>query len=191
MWPPGHLFQLGSHLGSNTLSDTTGCRQVFVPTGSVGGRFELNPQILDTWDVDKGQTGLKYKVTACSVFCLLKPGQCSCVRGYDFELDATSALFNSIANTSSKYRSNCCWPGWIDFDWVRLKCQLSRGHLRSGWRSSSSSLFPPIRIKTCHLASHPDYWIHLFLIWDRPTGSGQDKLCQKRPSDPEEIWVLR
>ena len=71
VWPPGHLFQ-ESRFGSNELSDTTGCRQVFVPTGSVGARFELNPQILDTWDVNKGQTGLKYKVTGCSMFCLLK-----------------------------------------------------------------------------------------------------------------------
>ena len=33
--------------------------------------FELNRQILDTRDVNKGQTGLKYKVTSCSMFCLL------------------------------------------------------------------------------------------------------------------------
>ena len=65
--------------------------------------FELNRQILDTRDVNKGQTGLKYKVTSCPVFCLLLLRRTRKTRGCDFEPNATSAQFDSITNISSKY----------------------------------------------------------------------------------------
>ena len=110
--------------------------------------FELNPQILDTRDVNKGQTGLKYKVTAAPCFV------CSYSGAQERPVQLCQRLWLWA-------RCNLCTI-WLNHKHIfqiqvqllltsrfilKVKCQLSRGHLRSGRRSSSFSLFPPIRIK--------------------------------------------